>query len=241
MSYDEALEIMVRFKLDGKVIGDWYGEITKNNDNRLTREKFVIKLEEILKFLGVDRNIGFTKQHPAFIKRDDILNSIDKYPRMLTKDVVTLKEKCKRIEQIETMNQEKTNLALKRDIYIHSTGVDKIDMSTSILEQFWVITKKGYVINAAEHILLHNQAKLIISPEKLYYRLMFIRNKLGTVNIAETEFNACLKPSERFETKYTVKDEELAKTYLLPEYDKESFKEKIKQTIRKEEQGKEHE
>lgn len=85
MSYDEALEIMVRFKLDGKVIGDWYGEITKNKDNRLTREKFVIKLAEILKFLGVDRNNGLTKQDSAFIRRDDILNCIGKYPRMLTK------------------------------------------------------------------------------------------------------------------------------------------------------------
>lgn len=89
--------------------------------------------------------------------------------------------------------------------------------------------------------MLQNQAKLMISPEKLYYRLMFIRNKLGTVNIAETEFNLCLKPSERFETRYTVKDEELAKTYLLPEYNKETFKEEMKQKIRKEEKGKEHE
>lgn len=142
MSYDEALEIMVRFKLDGKVIGDWYSKITKNKDNRLTREKFVIKLAETLKFLGIDRNIGLTKQDFAFIKRNDILNCIDKYPRMLTKDIATLEEKCERIEQIQTMNHEKTNLALKKDIYIYSTGVDKIDMSTSILEQFWVITKK---------------------------------------------------------------------------------------------------
>lgn len=244
MSYDEALEIMVKFKLDGKVIGNWYGELTKNKDNRLTREKFVIKLAEILKFLGITRNEGSNKGQNAFIKRDDILACINQYPRMITKDVTTLQKKCERIEQLQTMNPEKTNIALKKDIYLYSTGVDKIDISITILEQFWVITKEGYVINAAEYILIRNQAKLMISSQKLYYRLMFLKEKLGTVNIAETEFNLCLKPSQRFEPRYTVKDRELEKIYLLPEYDPENpqkFKQEIMKKIKEKENGKEHE
>jgi len=86
----------------------------------------------------------------------------------------------------------------------------------------------------------------MISSEKLYCRLMCTRKKLGTVNFNETEFNLCLKPSERFEPRYNVKDEQLLKVYPLPKYNPESpdeFKQKIKENIeiKEKEEGKEHE
>ena len=134
MNYDEALAIMVQFKLDGKDIGELYEKVVEDKSTRLYRETFVIKLAELLRYLGIERNVGIDKKDKAFIKKEDILQSIKAYPRLMTKDIMTLKEKCKIIQEVSKMDSSSINEVLKNGIYVYSVGKDKLYVSTHILQ-----------------------------------------------------------------------------------------------------------
>lgn len=234
MSYDEALEIMVKFELDGKDIGRLYEKVIADKGTRINREQFVIKLASIIKYLGFERNIGINKGCNGFIKKENILQSIEKYTRMMVKDVETLKQKCQIIQQELQLDNVLMNEILKAGLYVYSTGLNKLYMSICILKQFQVRMEEYGIINAGQYLLMNNQSKIVISSKKLYYRLMYIGEKYGSFCIDRIEFDSCLREQVRFESKYETKDEILEKRYVLPGFNPEKpedFKRQIEQEV----------
>lgn len=238
MDYDEALNIMVKFKLDGKDIGELYEKVVADKTTRLHRETFVIKLAELLQYLGIERNIGIDKNDKGFIKKENVLQNIKAYPRLMTKDINTLKEKCAIIQDVSNMDKSSINEILKNGVYVHSVGKDKLYISTHILQQFQVKTEKDGIINAVEYLLKNKQSKILLAPQKIYYRLMHVKELNGGTCINRIDFESCLREQARFETKYGTKDEILQKKYVLPKFNQEKpeeFDVLIKQEMNQEE------
>lgn len=217
--YSKALGVMLKYNIDAIEMAKLYESLRKDSKTTISQKNIMLKVAGLLEYFVGNRNVGLNQKQKAYITKEDLFRIIYKYPKIVSLEDITTRGRM--VDEVLKNNKAATNIALKKDSYIYSTGIDKLYKSLAILSNFSIVLNSKEEIGLAEYVMQRNQTQLQNSAEKLFFRLQYIRMIIGSNHIEQTDFNRSMKAKKDFERINDITDEELAEAYPLPPYDPE--------------------
>lgn len=217
--YSKALGVMLKYNIDAIEMAKLYESLRKDSKTTISQKNIMLKVAGLLEYFVGNRNIGLNQKQEAYITKEDLFRIIYKYPKIVSLEDIAIRGRI--LDEVLRNNKEATNIALKEDSYIYSTGIDKLYKSLTILSNFSIVLNNKEEIGLAEYVVKRNQTQLQNSAEKLFFRLQYIRMIIGSNHMEQTDFNRSMKAKKDFERINDITDEELAEAYPLPPYDPE--------------------
>lgn len=212
------------------------GKLFQNEEfANMNVDTFINNISQIVKFFK-QRNAGILKKEEAYISENDIINLINRYPRMLQQNPLQiLEEKVKIFEELDLMSNKEINILMKTSKgYLYSIGNEKLYKTLAFLNEIKVLPEDGMPKNAAKYILQDlGETNLQVSTEKIFQRIIHIVTVAQTTIISKDEFNFCFKRNDiEYAKRYGKSKQELNEKYILPRTeDNLEYKKKIKYIV----------
>lgn len=200
-------------------------------------DTFINNISQIVKFFK-KRNVGILKKDEAYISEDNIIDLINRYPRLLQQNPLkTLEEKMKIFQELDLMSDKELNILFKSSKgFLFSIGNEKLYKTLTFLNELQVLPKDEKPKNSALYILQDlGEANLKISTEKTFQRLLHIVTVAKTTIIPKKEFDFCFKRNDlEYEKRYGKSKQELDENYILPRTkDKIEYRNKVKEIVQR--------
>ncbi len=234
--YDDAVEeLTLKFSPElGKKVGNLFMELHLQ-DQHMNVDTYMASMRDIFILLS-QRNKGISQKDDAFIGEQDILELVQRYPRILSQTVLEkVNQNLTVLDNLSCMDTQKVNRLVKQSKgYIFSIGANKLNETCLFLDNIFVIDELGRKRNAAEYMLNDlGEKNLQVSTKKIYARLMHICTTSQTNVLLKKAFDFCYKRNEEeYENKYHISQEQLENEYVLPSTENiEIYKQKIKESI----------
>ena len=168
--YDDAVEeLTLKFSPElGKKIGNLFMELHLQ-DQHMNVDTYMASMRDIFILLS-QRNKGISQKDDAFIDEQDILELVQRYPRILSQTVLEkVNQNLTVLDNLSCMDTQKVNRLIKLSKgYIFGIGVNKLNETCLFLDNIFVIDELGRKRNAAEYMLNDlGEKNLQVSTKKI--------------------------------------------------------------------------
>ena len=223
---EENVKTLVKLGIDVRDIASIYISVTEKGHD-ISKGKYIDNLTNMFKFFQT-RNIGLEETEEIILK-EDILEMIEKNKKLVCLDLENrIKFICDKLDSYYFMTPNYTNKLIKLNPKIFTVNKIDLEIYSTILSVFGINSDKE-ILNLFEYIIKQKSEILNLDTQKVFHRLMYIKNekKSKLININELEI------LEKYKFEYNgkeINDTELKKVYVLPKYQLEDinvYKQKI--------------
>lgn len=198
-------------------------------------DTFINNISQIVLFFK-HRNVGILKKDEAYISENDIINLINRYPRLLQQSPLqALEEKMRIFQELDLMSDKELNILFKSSKgFIYSIGNEKLYKTLVFLNEIQVLQKNELPKNAAKYVLQDlGETNLQVSTEKIFQRILNILTVAQTTMIPKKDFDFCFKRNDlEYKNRYGKSKQQLDESYILPRTeDKIEYRNKIKSIV----------
>lgn len=232
-AYKKAVEELVKKGINKDDIETIYTISSANPHTKLAKDTFVFKILDLLEFCE-QRNQGLDENSRGYITKKDLLQMLQRDPKLITSDVNgKINPICEILDEQEKLGTEDVNEIIKNNPHIFRNSVLKMRMLSIIGENFLVRDPSGY-IELFEYIVREKPYMLNINIEKMFKRLVFLKEMKSSTILAVEDLNSISRKSY-INTDMVVDDSNINSMYIFPEYDKknpEKFRREVRRSLR---------
>ncbi len=234
--YDKSIQSLSKNKIASfaKKLGNLFQ--SKEFDS-MNVDTFINNISQIVQFFK-QRNEGILKKDETYISENDIINLINRYPRILQQNPLqVLERKVKVFQDLDLMSDKELNMLLKSSKgFIYSIGNEKLYKTLAFLNEIQVLQNNELPKNAAKYVLQDlGETNLQVSTEKIFQRILNIITVAQTTIIPKKDFDFCFKRNDlEYKNRYGKSKQQLNENYILPRTeDKIEYRDKIKRIVRR--------
>ncbi len=233
--YDKGIEALSKsyFSNFAKKLGEVFQN--KNLDS-MNVDTFIESVTQVVTFCK-KRNAGLLRKDEAYISDNNIIDLINRYPRLLLQNPLQLlEEKVEIIDDLNLMDNKELNILIKSSKgYLYSVGSEKLNRTLAFLNEIKVLLPKELKPkNAAKYLLQDlGESNLQVSTEKIFQRVLHIVTVANTNIIPKKDFDFCFKRNDKeYQDRYGKSKEQLSETYILPmTKDRQEYSNKVKYIV----------
>ena len=228
----ENVKALAKLGVDTNDIANVYLNITEKGAD-IAKDTYINNLTEMLKFFQ-SRNNNISDENTEAIYKEDVLKMVEKNKKLVGLDInKKIKPICEKIDGYYFMNQGYTNKLIKSNPKIFNINKVDLEIYATVLSDFG-INVDGQTINLYEYIIKQNSEFLANDVQKVFQRIMYIRDTKNSKLITKDELQWIGSNDTTWNTE-NVDDVQLSEKYKLPKYEGQNvteYKEKIQSVMK---------